>query len=309
MSKGRSQPGSGSSGGTRTLSYILIALLVVLVAYYIVLPAFTPKPTTTIGGTGTTTTTSTASASLSPSTDIAGASVTVTGTGFAPRSNITITFDGTPLQLTNATSTGVGYCRTSESGALTACTFWVPKASSGSHAVVVETQNVSVKKSFTIPQYAPPVSTVLVTLTSISLGTVTQLVTRRMVDLEAERKMRAEVNAFNKEKREATMAKDKVKLDKLKKRELQVQQEQFKVQRARLKVTAITFVPLLAVYYLMATFLGGYGVIVAYTPIPIPDFAGATQTISLFQVSLFWWYFLSSFTFSAMLSRLFHTTT
>jgi uncharacterized membrane protein (DUF106 family) len=307
MSKGRSQPGSGSSGGTRTLSYILIALLVILVAYYVVLPAFTPKSATTIGGTSTAT--STASVSLNPSTDIAGASVTVTGTGLTPKSNVSITFDGAPLQLTNATSVGDAYCKTSGSGALAACTFWIPKVSSGPHVVLVAAGNETVKKTFTIPQYAPPVSTVLVTLTSISLGTITQLVTRRMVDLDAERKMRGEVNAFNKEKREATLAKDKVKLDKLKKRELQVQQEQFKVQRARLKVTAITFVPLLGVYYLMATFLGGYGVIVAYTPIPIPYFAGATQTVSLFQVSLFWWYFLSSFTFSTMLSRLFHTTT
>ena len=121
--------------------------------------------------------------------------------------------------------------------------------------------------------------------------------------------MRAEVNAFNKEKREATLAKDKVKLEKLKKRELAVRQEQAKVSTARLKVTAITFVPLLVVYYLMATFLGGYSVIVAYTPIPIPVIAAATLTAGTFEVSLFWWYFLSSFTFSTMLSRLLHTTT
>jgi uncharacterized membrane protein (DUF106 family) len=148
-----------------------------------------------------------------------------------------------------------------------------------------------------------------VILTSVSLGAITQLVTRRVVDLNAERRMKAEVNAFNKEKREATTANDKVKLDKLKKRELQVRQAQAKLSTARFKVTAITFVPLLAVYYLMATFLGGYGVIVAYTPIPIPVFAGASQSGSLFQVSLFWWYFLSSFTFSTMIGKLLHTTT
>ncbi|HKT22811.1 MAG TPA: EMC3/TMCO1 family protein, partial [Nitrososphaerales archaeon] len=213
------------------------------------------------------------------------------------------------VPVTNST-TGHPQCRTSGSGALTACSFWIPLgSSSGSHSVSITAGNVTVQKIFNVPQYTPPVSTILVTLTSISLGLVTQLVTKRLVDVNAERRMRAEVNAFNKEKREATVAKDKAKLDKLKKRELQVQQEQFKVQRARLKVTAITFVPLLAVYYLMATFLGGYGVIVAYTPIPIPYFAGLTQNPALFQVSLFWWYFLSSFTFSTMLSRLLHTTT
>jgi len=120
--------------------------------------------------------------------------------------------------------------------------------------------------------------------------------------------MRAEVSAFQKEKQEATKAGDKVKLEKLKKRELAVRSEQAKVSTARLKVTGITFVPLLVVYYLMATFLGGYGVIVAYTPIPIPIIAAPTLIAGRFEVSLFWWYFLSSFTFSTMLSRLLHTT-
>ncbi|MDG6985812.1 MAG: DUF106 domain-containing protein [Nitrososphaerota archaeon] len=305
MSKGH-QTGSGSGGSTRIMTYVLIALIVVLVGYYVVLPAFTPKGTTSVGGTGSTPSTVIA---LNPSTDISGASVTVTGSGFPANDNVSITFDGTALQLTNGTSAGVTYCRTGPSGALTACLFWIPQSSkSGPHPVVATAGAVSAQKTFTIPQYTPPISTVLVTLTSVGLGTVTQLVTKRMVDLNAERKMRAEVNAFNKEKREATLAKDKAKLDKLKKRELQVQQEQFKVQRARLKVTAITFVPLLGVYYLMATFLGGYGVIVAYTPLPIPYFAGLTQIASVYQVSLFWWYFLSSFTFSTMLGRLLHTT-
>ena len=304
MSKGRAQGGSGSGG--RVLTYVLLAAIVVLVAYYVVLPAFTPRSPATTGIPGQT---SSATVALNPGTDISGASVTVTGAGFPAGSNVTITFDGSAVPLTNS-STGLAKCRTTGTGALPACTFWVPpKSSSGSHAVVITAGTTTVQRTFNIPGYTPPVSTVLVTLTSVGLGIVTQLVTRRVVDLNAERKMRAEVNAFNKEKREATVAKDKAKLDKLKKRELQVQQEQFKVQRARLKVTAITFVPLLWLYYLMATFLGGYGVIVAYTPLPIPSFAGVTQNPAVFQVSLFWWYFLSSFTFSTMLSRLLHTTT
>jgi uncharacterized membrane protein (DUF106 family) len=149
-----------------------------------------------------------------------------------------------------------------------------------------------------------PESTFLVTLTSIGLGLITQLVTRYMVDLNVERRMKGEVSAFNKEKRDATAAGDKAKLEKLKKRELQVRQAQAKVSTARFKVTAITFIPLLGVYYLMATFLGGYGVIVAHSPIPIPYLVNGDGT-----VSLFWWYFLSSFTFSTILTKLLHTTT
>ncbi|MDG6989899.1 MAG: DUF106 domain-containing protein [Nitrososphaerota archaeon] len=306
MSKARRQGGAGS-GGSRIITYVLIAAIAILVAYYVVIPDFIPHAPATSGLPGTTS--SSATANLNPGTDISGSSVTVTGQGFTARSNVTISFDGAAVPLTNGSNGKTG-CGTGGSGALASCTFWVPaNSASGAHNVTIVAGATAVQKTFTIPAYTPPVSTVLVTLTSVALGAVTQLVTRRVVDLGAERKMRAEVNAFNKEKREATVAKDKAKLDKLKKRELQVQQEQFKIQRARLKVTAITFVPLLGVYYLMATFLGGYGVIVAYTPLPIPDFAGMTQNPAVFQVSLFWWYFLSSFTFSTMLGRLLHTTT
>lgn len=291
--RNRSKP---TSGGSRTLTYVLVAIVAVLVTYYLIVPAFSPKSATNQVS-------STAPAiSLNPSTDIAGTSVTLSGQNLPPSQTVTAKFGATSLNLT-------GTCITSSSGGLAGCTFWIPRASSGSYNVTVTAGTKTASAKFTIPQYTPPVSTILVTLTSVALGFVTQLVTKRVVDLNAERKMKAEVNAFNKEKREATAANDKAKLDKLKKRELQVRQAQAKLSTARFKVTAITFVPLLGVYYLMATFLGGYGVIVAFTPIQIPLFAGASQNGTAFPVSLFWWYFLSSFAFSTMLTRLLHTTT
>jgi uncharacterized membrane protein (DUF106 family) len=149
-----------------------------------------------------------------------------------------------------------------------------------------------------------PESTFVVTLTSVGLGLLTQVVTRSVVDLDKERKMRAEVNAFNKEKRAATLAKDKNKLEKIKKRELPMRQAQSKVQLARTKVTFITIVPLFVVYYLMATFLGGYGSIVAVSPLPIPFLVGPHG-----EMVLIWWYFIGSFTISSILSRVLHTNT
>jgi uncharacterized membrane protein (DUF106 family) len=297
--KNKSAP---SSGGSRTLNYIILAILAFLVFYTLVLPAFTPKTTSTVS---TSTITAAATISLTPSTDIANTMVTISGQKLPANQSVTVTFNTVPIPENNLTG-----CTTTATGALNGCDFWVPKsARPGSYTVAVTAGAATAEATFTVPQYSPPYSTVVVTLTSLSLGLATQLVTRRVVDLNKERKMRAEVNAFNKEKREATLAKDKVKLDKLKKRELQVRQEQAKVSTARLKVTAITFVPLLVVYYLMATFLGGYGVIVAFTPVPIPIIAAPTLVAGVFEVSLFWWYFLSSFTFSTMLSRLLHTTT
>ena len=303
MQKNRSAP---TSSGSRTFSYVLVIILAVLVAYYVVLPAFVPPKQP--GIVTTTTAASTVEVSLTPPTDIAGAMVTVAGQKLPGGENVSVTFDSKAVNLTD--SAGTAGCATSSDGALAGCNFWVPSgANPGPHNVTVTfgTSAAVAAATFTIPQYKPPESTILVTLTSVALGLITQLVTRKVVDLNKERRMRAELNSFNKEKREATLANDKVKLERLKKRELSMRQEQAKVSTARLKVTAITFVPLILVYYLMATFLGGYGVIVAYTPIPIPVLAAPTQNPLIFEVSLFWWYFLSSFTFSTMLTRLLHT--
>lgn len=235
--------------------------------------------------------------SLSATSEGAGVRIGISGSGLSAGQNISATFGSTSLVLT-------GTCTTTAAGGLSGCFFSVPSAPHGSYPVVISDGTHSLTVSFTIPVVSIPESTLLVTTTSIGLSLVTQLVTRRIVDLDAERRMKAEVSAFNKEKREATLAKDKAKLEKLKKRELPMRQEQAKVSTARLKVTAITFVPLLAVYYLMASFLGGFSVVVAHSPVPIPYLVGAQGTMALF-----WWYMLSSFTFSTILTKLLHTTT
>lgn len=150
-----------------------------------------------------------------------------------------------------------------------------------------------------------PDSTILVMATALSTSLVTQLATHFIVDLNAERRMKAELNRHRQEKLAATKANDKEKLEKLKKKDLQMQQMNMKVSSARFKVTIITFVPILVVYYLMAGYLGGFGVVVALSPVPIPLLVDpATE-----HVVLFWWYFLASFLFANILSRLLHTTT
>ncbi len=264
---------------------------------------------------GTSTQTATATISLNPSTDSVGANVTIKGSGFPPGSTVAATFGNQTLQL-------AGACRADASGALASCSFKVPNAGDGAHQLTVTAGGISSSAEFTIPSVGIPESTFLVTLTSVGLGLVIQLVTRRVVNLDAERRMKAEVNSFNKEKREATYEiarlkkqdqthavveqtkQAQAKLDKLKKRELQVRQDQAKLQTARLKVSAITFIPLLLVYYLMASFLGGYNVVVARAPFVIWPIINSDGSMVLF-----WWYMLSSFTFSTMLSRLLHTTT
>ncbi|MDG6900975.1 MAG: DUF106 domain-containing protein [Nitrososphaerota archaeon] len=149
-----------------------------------------------------------------------------------------------------------------------------------------------------------PDATFIVTGTALGLGIATQLLTLRFVNLTAERRMKAEISQYQADLREAVKNKDKAKEEKLKKKDLQIKQMNTKVSTARLKVTAITFVPFIVLYYLMAGYLGGFGVTVAYSPIPIPYIVSATGSIPLF-----WWYTISSLTFSPMLTKIFGTTT
>ena len=304
---------------------VALTATVVLVGLAMTMPALAQSTVTTFTTTMTTTITSTITSTIagSSTSQIAGSStsqstssqstaivkvslsyssggpgnnISITASGLVADRNVSAMFGTTPLNMSKR-------CTTNSVGSLSDCFFVVPHDPSGSYKVTVSDGTNNKTVTFTILAITIPESTLLITMTAVGLSLVTQLVTKKVVNIDAERRMRAEVSAFNKEKREATLAKDKAKLEKLKKRELPMRQEQAKVSSARLKVTAITFVPLLLVYYLMASFLGGFSVVVAHSSIPIPYLVGGGGTMALF-----WWYMLSSFTCSTLLSKLLHTT-
>ena len=146
-----------------------------------------------------------------------------------------------------------------------------------------------------------PETTLIVTLTAIGLGFVSNIATRLLVDLKKEKRLRQETAAFDKELREAIQKKDKAKEEKLKKLKPQIDQMRLKASTGRFKVLIVTWVPFILVYYFMAGELGGLGVLVAYSPIPIPFIVSGGSMV------LIWWYFLSSLTFGTLLSKLLGT--
>jgi uncharacterized membrane protein (DUF106 family) len=150
----------------------------------------------------------------------------------------------------------------------------------------------------------------LITCTAIFLGFMSNVATRFLVDLKRERRMRAEVAAFDKELKEATASKDKEKQEKLKKKKPQMDQMRLKASSGRFKVVLVTWLPFIAVYYLMGDFVDGckfpsicVSGTVAFSPIPIP-FIVATNG----GMILIWWYFLSSLSFSTLMTRLLGTS-
>jgi uncharacterized membrane protein (DUF106 family) len=158
-----------------------------------------------------------------------------------------------------------------------------------------------VTMSFTI---SIPESTFIVTLTALGLATLSNVAVRLLVDLKKERRLRREVTAFDKELREAVTKKDKAKEEKLKKVKPQYDKMRLTMSTGRLKATVVTYIPFLVVYYLMAdVVIGGISTQVALSPIPIPYLVSSTGSMALF-----WWYSLSSFSFSFVLQKLLGTS-
>ena len=150
---------------------------------------------------------------------------------------------------------------------------------------------------------AIPESTLIITCTAVFLSFCSNMATRLLVDLKRERRMRAEVAAFDKELREAISKKDKDKEEKLKKKKPQVDKMRLQMSTGRLKATFLTYIPFLLVYYFMASQLGGLGAIVARSPIPIPIIVSSSG-----GMALFWRYSLSSFSLTFGLQKLLGTS-
>jgi uncharacterized membrane protein (DUF106 family) len=153
--------------------------------------------------------------------------------------------------------------------------------------------------------------------TAIGLGIASNVATRLLVDLKKERRMKKEVADFDKELKEAVGKKDTQKEEKLKKKKPQVDQMRLKASTGRLKVTLITWVPFILLYYFMASQVGGYGSPVACSPIPIPYITSVDAKICNYVVNgvmvnlpnmpLLWWYFIASLAFGTIVSKILGT--
>jgi uncharacterized membrane protein (DUF106 family) len=149
-----------------------------------------------------------------------------------------------------------------------------------------------------------PESTIIITLTSVGLAVISNLAVRLLVDLNKERRLRREVTAFDKELRQAMQKKDKEKEERLKKKKPQIDKMRLSMSTGRLKATFVTYIPFLAIYYSMANLVfSGISTQVALSPIPIPYIVSSSGTMALF-----WWYSLSSFSFSFVLQKLMGTS-
>ena len=156
-----------------------------------------------------------------------------------------------------------------------------------------------------------PLSTILVTSTALFLNIVSNLATRKLTDIKKFKRVRAETSAFRKELMEATKSRNQAKIAKLKKKEKKMRELEAKTSMERMRPMLFFWIPFIAIYYLLTNFLGGINTIVAISPFTINlGFVNIGQIglEGIFGLSIFWWYFISSFAFSGIISKLFGTS-
>ena len=149
------------------------------------------------------------------------------------------------------------------------------------------------------PYSSVPQSTVFTVGIAIALGLMSSTAAKLLVNYDMVRNSMREVKAWRKEMDKAKKANDQQTLSKLMKKNQAMMKLQSRASMEQFKVTAVTFVPFLLLWYLLnAVFSAGPGPhIVAISPFPLPMVGTQLNFVS--------WYFLCSFAVNFPMMRLF----
>jgi uncharacterized membrane protein (DUF106 family) len=152
-------------------------------------------------------------------------------------------------------------------------------------------------------QYShPPSSTLLVLVAAVCLSLITMSANRFLVNYKMIANSRREFMAWNKAMQKAKKEGDEKALEKLMRRQSAMMKMNWRSTVEQFKTYPITIVPFLLIYYTVVTAIGS--IPVAYAPLVLP-FTTTTKNDLFSVLSLFYWYFICSFTLSVPLSRLF----
>jgi uncharacterized membrane protein (DUF106 family) len=140
-----------------------------------------------------------------------------------------------------------------------------------------------------------PQSTLFTVGVAIVLGLMSATAAKLLVDYDMVKSSMREFQEWNKALQKARKANDNQSVGKLMKKQQAMTKLQARASMEQFKVTAVTFVPFLVLWYLLSAVFGRS--IVAISPFPLP-LAGS-------QLSFVSWYFLSSFAVNFPIMRIF----
>jgi uncharacterized membrane protein (DUF106 family) len=147
--------------------------------------------------------------------------------------------------------------------------------------------------------------TALVVVLAVGVNLISAVGRLKLTNIEKVRRYTAEMKAFQSEMRAAIKEGNKQKQEKLKKKQQQMQKMQAEMMTENLKPTLFFALPFFGLYFLMTQFLNGAHVcVLAVAPISIPLIVTSIPIL----MPYFWWYLISSFAFSTIITRLFGLT-
>lgn len=145
------------------------------------------------------------------------------------------------------------------------------------------------------PYSQMPEATLFTVGMAIALGLASATAAKLLVDYDMVRNSMREFQQWNKELQQARKANETQTVSKLMKKQQAMTKLQARASMEQFKVTAVTFVPFLLLWYLLSAVFGQH--VVAISPFPLP-LAGS-------QLTFVSWYFLSSFAVNFPIMRVF----
>ena len=145
------------------------------------------------------------------------------------------------------------------------------------------------------PYSAMPHSTLFTMGIAVVLGLTSSTAAKLLVDYDMVKSTMRDFQAWRKEMDKARKANDNQTLAKLMKKQQAMTKPQARASMEQFKVTAVTFVPFLLLWYLLNAVFSNH--IVALSPWPLPLVGTQLNFVS--------WYFLSSFAVNFPMMKLF----
>jgi len=158
-------------------------------------------------------------------------------------------------------------------------------------APVVKWAKAALGPYMLIPEF-PPLFTIAV---AAALALMSAVAGKLLVDYDMVRSTMREGQQWRKDIEKAKKANNEQELAKLMKKQQAMAKVQARASMEQMKVTAVTFVPFLVIWYLLSAVFQQH--IVAVAPFPLP-LAGS-------QLTFFSWYLISSFAVNLPIMRLF----
>ena len=140
-----------------------------------------------------------------------------------------------------------------------------------------------------------PSSTLMTIGVAAVMALISSTAAKLLVDYDMVRGTMKEVQSWQKELNAAKKAKDEQTVSKLMKKSQAMMKQQSRASMEQMKVTAVTFVPFLIIWYLLNAVMGAQPV--AYAPYQLPLMGTSLR--------FFYWYLLCSFSINLPLMRVF----